>query len=68
MAFIMTEHLFLKNYQLLKCARAYLRKGRYAPETQQQTEPTYGIDAGICTRTTLVGGKCSHHCLSDSHL
>ena len=38
---------FKKNYQFLKCARAYLRKGHYVPETQQQTEPTYGIDAGI---------------------
>ena len=24
--------------------------------------PTYGVDAGIWTRATLVGGECSHHC------
>ena len=59
---------FYKNYQFLKYARGYLRKGRYAPKTQQQTEPMYGIDAGISTLTTLVGGECSHHCLSDAHL
>ena len=34
------------------------RKG----ENQQQTQPTYGVDAGIWTRATLVGGECSHHC------
>ena len=34
------------------------RKG----ENQQQTQPTYGFDAGIWTRATLVGGECSHHC------
>ena len=28
-------------------------------ENQQQTRPTYGVDAGIWTRTTLVGGECS---------
>ena len=31
-------------------------------ENQQQTQPTYGIDAGIWTRATLVGGQHSHHC------
>ena len=31
-------------------------------ENQQQTQPTYGVDAGIWTRATLVGGECSHHC------
>ena len=31
-------------------------------ENQQQAQPTYGVDAGIWTRTTLVGGECSHHC------
>ena len=28
-------------------------------ENQQQTRPTYGVDASIWTRTTLVGGECS---------
>ena len=31
-------------------------------ENQQQTQPTYGVDARIWTRATLVGGECSHHC------
>ena len=31
-------------------------------ENEQQTQPTYDVDAGICTRATLVGGECSHHC------
>ena len=30
-------------------------------ENQQQTQPTYDGDAGICTRATLVGGERSHH-------
>ena len=29
-------------------------------ENQQQTQPTYGIHAGIWTWATLVGGRCSH--------
>ena len=29
---------------------------------QQKTQPTYGVDARIRTRATLVGGECSHHC------
>ena len=31
-------------------------------ENQQQTQSTYGVDARIRTRATLVGGECSHHC------
>ena len=31
-------------------------------ENKQQTQPTYGLDAGIQTRASLVGGECSHHC------
>ena len=31
-------------------------------EKQQQTEPTYGVDARIWTQGTLVGGERSHHC------
>ena len=31
-------------------------------ESQQQTQPTNGVDSGIWTRATLVGEKCSHHC------
>ena len=29
---------------------------------QQQTQPTYDVDARILTRATLVGGDCSHPC------
>ena len=31
-------------------------------ENQEQTQPTYGVDAGSWTRATLMGGECSHHC------
>ena len=31
-------------------------------ENQQQTQPTYGVDAGSWTLATLVGGERSHHC------
>ena len=30
-------------------------------ENQQQTQPTYGVNARIWTRVTLVGGECSYH-------
>ena len=30
--------------------------------TLQQTQPTYGFDAGIWTQATQVGGERSHHC------
>ena len=29
---------------------------------QKQIIPTYGADAGVRSRTTLVEGECSHHC------
>ena len=32
-------------------------------ENKQQTQPTYGIDAGIWIRVTIVGGERSHHCV-----
>ena len=31
-------------------------------ENQQQTQPTYNGESENRTRTTLVGGECSHHC------
>ena len=31
-------------------------------EENQQTQPTYDAGSGNRTRTTLVGGECSHHC------
>ena len=43
--------------------QGYRRKtSRSKEEDQQQTQPTHGVDAGIKTRATLVGGKCSHRC------
>ena len=29
-------------------------------------QPTYGVDAGIWTRATLVGGERSHHCATSA--
>ena len=31
-------------------------------ENQQQTQPTYSVEARILTLVTLVGGECSHRC------
>ena len=31
-------------------------------ENQQQSQPTYGVEAGIWTQATLVGGERSHYC------
>ena len=33
-------------------------------ENQHQTLPTCGVDFGIQTRATLVGGACSYHCVT----
>ena len=38
------------------------KTSRSKGENQQQTQPTYGVVAGIWTQATLVGGECSHHC------
>ena len=42
------------------------KTSRSKGENQQQTQPTYGVDARIPTQATLVGGElrgeCSHHC------
>ena len=38
------------------------KTSRSKGENQQQTQPTYGFDAGSWTRATMVGGECSHHC------
>ena len=37
------------------------KTSRSKGENQQQTQLTYGVDAGIWTRATLVGGERSHH-------
>ena len=31
-------------------------------EPTTNSTPTYGVNTGIWTRATLVGGECSHHC------
>ena len=38
------------------------KTSRSKGENHQQTQPTYGVDAGSRTRATLVGGERSHHC------
>ena len=38
------------------------KTSRTKDENQQQTQPTYDAETGNRTRTTLVGGECSHHC------
>ena len=55
-----------KNRFLLRgggvCTQARRKTSRSKGENQQQTQPTYGVDAEIWTRATLVGGECSYHC------
>ena len=38
------------------------KTSRSKGENHQQTQPTYGVDAGSWTLATLVGGERSHHC------
>ena len=38
------------------------KTSRSKGDNQQQTQPTYGVDAGSWTPATLVGGERSHHC------
>ena len=38
------------------------KTSRSKGENKKQTQPTYGDDAGIWNRATLVGGERSHHC------
>ena len=47
----------------------YPEKNLLEGENQEQTQRTYGVDARIRTRATLVGGERSHHCatLADSY-
>ena len=41
----------------------YLEKNpRSRDENQQQTQPAYDTETGNRSRSTLVGGECSHHC------
>ena len=38
------------------------KTSRSREENQQQTQPTYCVESGNRSRTTSVGGECSHHC------
>ena len=38
------------------------KTSRSKGETRQQTQPTYGVDAGIWILATFVAGELSHHC------
>ena len=40
----------------------YPTKNLSKRENQQQTQTTYGIDAGTQTWATSVGGECPHNC------
>ena len=40
------------------------KTSRSKGENQQQTQPTYGVDDGSRTGTTLVGPNFSHHCIT----
>jgi len=40
----------------------YPGKNLSKDENQQQTQPMSEAESGTRTRTTLVGGECSHHC------
>ena len=42
--------------------RTSRKTSRSKGENQQQTQPSYGADAGIWNQATLVGGECFHHC------
>ena len=44
------------------------KTSRSKGENQQQTQPTYGVDARISTRARLVRGECSHHCATNAPL
>ena len=51
------------GFQRRKENRSNRRKtSRSKEENQQQTQPTYGVDARIWARATLVGGECFHYC------
>ena len=61
-AFLPTKHMkcwFFRRGENRSTGRKTSRSKR---ENQQQTQPTYGVDAGIWTKATSVGGECSHHC------
>ena len=38
------------------------KNSRSKGENQQQTQPTYGVDARIRTQAALGGGECTHNC------
>ena len=55
--------LELKNVTFSKRGKSkYPAKNLSKRENQQQTQTTYGIDAGTQTWATSVGGECPHNC------
>lgn len=44
-----------------ECRSTRIETSRSKEKDQQQTQPQYGLDAGIWTPATLVGGRCSYH-------
>ena len=55
--------LELENVTFCETGKSeYPAKNLSKRESQQQTQTTYGIDAGTQTRATWVGGKHPHNC------
>ena len=71
MAFTFSQKIFKKSYQFLKYTRAYLRKGRNAPELQSTrdklsaqahcggTDETWTVLRAVCNRIKVVIGKAN---------
>ena len=69
------KYVCMYGTEIWKCW--FLRRGanrsprrktsRSKGESQQETQPTYGVDTRIRTRATFVGGECSHSCASLDH-
>ena len=45
-----------------------IKTSRSKGENQKQPQPTYCVNAGTRTQTTVVGGGCSHHCATFKNL
>ena len=64
-------HMYLIRSRIWIWNRWFLRRGenhssrrktsRNKEKNQQQTQPTYGVDAGIWTQTIFVRGECSYY-------
>ena len=45
-----------------------IKTSRSKGENQKQPQPTYCVNAGTRTQTTVVGDGCSHHCVTFKNL